>query len=191
MKSTLTVTLVLLAAHLFPGVRADSPTLWGDLEAGPHEVGFRILEETDHSRAIRLGGSSSEIYPRPIRIYVWYPANLPEGSRPMAFGRYAELAGEDVWPDRLLEGVREMLHSHEKVLQDTPPRIRFQKIGTDALELGVFAYADVREYADYLEVAEDLNLKILGIVEQAGSTLALPGQTLIVESGGRPGNDSL
>jgi MscS family membrane protein len=87
--------------------------------------------------------------------------------------------------DEVLKGVRGMLESHDKVLQDTPPRIRFQKIGADALELGVFAYADVREYADYLEVAENLNIRILGIVERAGSTLALPGQSLIVETGGR------
>ena len=84
--------------------------------------------------------------------------------------------------DQVLAGVRDMLQGHEKVLQDTPPRIRFQNIGTDALELGVFAYADVREYADFLEVAEDLNLRILGIVERAGSSLALPGQSLVVES---------
>lgn len=85
--------------------------------------------------------------------------------------------------DKVLEGIRSLLQSHEKVIQDGA-RVRFQKIGVDALELNVFAYADVQVFADYLEVAEDLNMKILSIVEQAGSTLALPGQTLYVEGAG-------
>lgn len=85
--------------------------------------------------------------------------------------------------DKVLAGIGDLLQSHDKLIHDGA-RVRFQKIGADALELNVFAYADVQVYADYLEVAEDLNMKILSIVEQAGSTLALPGQTLYVEGAG-------
>ena len=45
----------------------------------------------------------------------------------------------------------------------------------------VFAYTDTRTFPDYLEVAEDLNMKILDILAGAGTTLALPGQTLYME----------
>lgn len=83
--------------------------------------------------------------------------------------------------DKVLDGIRALLKSHEKVIQKGP-RVRFQKIGTDALELNILAYADVRSFPAYLEVADDLNMKILDIISEAGSTLALPGQTLYVES---------
>jgi MscS family membrane protein len=82
--------------------------------------------------------------------------------------------------DKVLKDVRELLASHEKIVKDNP-RIRFQSIGEDALELVVFAYTDTRTFPDYLEVAEDMNMKILDIVERAGTTLALPGQTLYME----------
>jgi MscS family membrane protein len=82
--------------------------------------------------------------------------------------------------DKVLKDVRELLASHEKIVKDNP-RIRFQRIGKDVLELVVFAYTDTRTFPDYLEVAEDLNIKILDIVARAGTTLALPGQTLYME----------
>ena len=45
----------------------------------------------------------------------------------------------------------------------------------------VFAYTDTRTFPDYLEVAEELNMKILDILARVGTTLALPGQTLYME----------
>ncbi len=82
--------------------------------------------------------------------------------------------------DKVLQGVRELLASHERIIKGDP-RIRFQSIGKDALELGIFAYTDTRTFSDYLEVAEELNMKILDIVARAGTTLALPGRTLYME----------
>ncbi len=80
----------------------------------------------------------------------------------------------------VLAGIRSLLESHEKVISDGA-RVRFQTIGTDALELNIFAYIDVKVWADFLAVAEELNMKILGIVSDAGTTLALPGTRLHME----------
>jgi MscS family membrane protein len=82
--------------------------------------------------------------------------------------------------EKILDGIRELLASHEKIIKDNP-RVRFQSIGEDALELRVFAYIDTQIFVDYLEVAEDLNMKVLDIVASAGTTLALPGQTHYIE----------
>lgn len=45
----------------------------------------------------------------------------------------------------------------------------------------MFAYADVQVWADYLEIAEDLNMRTLEIVAAAGTALALAGQSLFLE----------
>lgn len=82
---------------------------------------------------------------------------------------------------KVLQAARELLASHEKVIKDNP-RIRFQQIGKDALEPVVLAYTDTRSLPDHLEVAEDLNMKILDIVSSAGTILSLPGQALYMES---------
>jgi MscS family membrane protein len=82
--------------------------------------------------------------------------------------------------DQVLNGIRDLLATHEKVVKDGS-RVRFQNIGVDALELVVFAYTDTRSLPDHLEVAEELNMKILEIVSSAGTTLALPGQILYMK----------
>jgi MscS family membrane protein len=41
----------------------------------------------------------------------------------------------------------------------------------------------VTDYGEYLEVAEDLNLRIMDIVAASGASLALPAQTTYLEEG--------
>jgi MscS family membrane protein len=69
-----------------------------------------------------------------------------------------------------------MLYSHPKVDPD-PARIRFTSFGAFSLDLEIFAYVRVTDYSEYLEVAEDLNLRIMDIVEAAGSGFAFPSST--------------
>jgi MscS family membrane protein len=89
----------------------------------------------------------------------------------------------DTAPDQvryILKQVREMLHAHPKV-DPEPARIRFTGIGTDAMLLDVFAYVATKDYGEFLEIAEDLNLRILDIVAASGTALAMPTQTVFVE----------
>jgi MscS family membrane protein len=81
---------------------------------------------------------------------------------------------------RILDDVREMLGTHDRVLHDNH-RVRFTNIADDALLIEVYAYVNTREWAVYLELAEELNMRILGIVAQAGTTLSLPARTLHIE----------
>jgi MscS family membrane protein len=73
----------------------------------------------------------------------------------------------------IISGAEGLLRSHPKVFADSA-RIRFTEIGTYSLNLDVFAYVDMTDYAEYLKVAEELNFGIMGIVERAGARLALP-----------------
>lgn len=66
------------------------------LESGEYSVGFQLFEELDTSRMVTGGASLSSAHPRPIRIYLWYPAKDSNHAKPMRFGRYAELANEDI-----------------------------------------------------------------------------------------------
>ena len=64
-----------------------------------------------------------------------------------------------------------MLYAHPKV-DSASARIRFVGFGSSSLDLEVFSYVTVTDYGEYLEVAEDLNLRIMDIVAAAGSSLA-------------------
>jgi MscS family membrane protein len=82
--------------------------------------------------------------------------------------------------EQILEGIREMFGSHERVLPDSH-RVRFYEIGDDALLVEGNAYLNTTEWAEYLRLAEELNMLILKVVARAGTSLALPAKTLHVE----------
>jgi MscS family membrane protein len=86
-----------------------------------------------------------------------------------------------------LENFSKRENAHPKVLDD-PARIRFGGFGSFSLDLEVFAYIDVTDWGEFLEIAEDLNLRIMDIVKEAGSAFALPSQTFYSEQGQRPDN---
>jgi MscS family membrane protein len=88
-------------------------------------------------------------------------------------------------PDQIryiLVEIRRMLYAHPKV-DPQPARIRFVEFGAFSLDLDIFAYINVTDYGEYLEVAEDLNLRIMDIVAAAGSSFAFPSQTTYIETG--------
>jgi MscS family membrane protein len=88
-------------------------------------------------------------------------------------------------PDQIryiLVEIRKMLYAHPMVDPD-PARIRFVQFGAYSLDLDIFAYVTETDYGKYLEVAEDLNLRIMEIVARAGSAFAFPSQTTYIENG--------
>jgi MscS family membrane protein len=90
----------------------------------------------------------------------------------------------------VLDGIRDMLKSHEEVLQDNA-RVRFKEISSDALLVEVFAYLNTTDWVKYLEMAEKLNIGIPKVVADAGTSLALPSRTLNVENKTVMGNTLL
>jgi len=73
----------------------------------------------------------------------------------------------------VLEGIRKLLEEHADVQSDGA-RVRFKEFGLYGLELSVFAYITVTEYAAYLRIGEELNLAIMDIVARSGTRLATP-----------------
>ncbi|HSA86906.1 MAG TPA: mechanosensitive ion channel family protein [Nitrospira sp.] len=81
-------------------------------------------------------------------------------------------------PDQIryiLVEVRKMLYGHPKILAE-PLHVRFKSFGQYSLDVEVFAYIGVTDYGESLEVAEDLNLRIMDIVSAAGSDFAFPSE---------------
>ena len=86
----------------------------------------------------------------------------------------------DTTPDQvraILENVRSMFLEHKAVNPD-PARIRFIEYGEYALELEAFAYINTCDFNEYLGTVEDLNLRIMDIIEAAGSQLAVPARVV-------------
>ncbi len=76
----------------------------------------------------------------------------------------------------VLAKTREMLLGHPKV---TPfdLRVRFRDLGEYALNIEIFAYTRTNKFSEYWAIREDLNLRIMDIVKEAGTGFAFPSQT--------------
>lgn len=77
----------------------------------------------------------------------------------------------------LLVEIRKILYSHPMVNND-PARVRFVSLGSSSLDLEIFVYINALDYDTFLEVQEDIYLRIMDTVASSGTDFAFPSQTL-------------
>ncbi|RIL06363.1 MAG: mechanosensitive ion channel protein MscS [Proteobacteria bacterium] len=170
--------------NLFGGLTivADQPVRVGDFcrfgdkigtveEIGLRSTRVRTLERT----MVTIPNSqfsSMEIENFARRDRFWY--------RPTLNLRYESTPDQIRW---LLVALREVLYAHPCV-DPNPARVRFVGLGASSLDLEVFAYVNAKDFDEFLEVAEDLNLRIMETVAKSGTGFAIPSQTLYVRPDG-------
>lgn len=88
----------------------------------------------------------------------------------------------------LLVELRSLLYAHPAVL-DSPPIVRFTGITTDALKVEITAYIEAVNVETSQEVQEDLLLRMLDIIDNSGTSLAYPSQTLYMSRNISPLNE--
>ena len=77
----------------------------------------------------------------------------------------------------VLARVRRMFYEHPMV-ETQSARIRFVRFGTSSLDLEVFAYVLTSNYDRFVEVQEDLLLRIMDIIEASGTVIASPSSII-------------
>jgi MscS family membrane protein len=77
----------------------------------------------------------------------------------------------------VLANVRSLLEEHPRV-ESASSRFRLTALRDSSFGMEVFAYILVTDWATYLEVQEDLLLRIINIVEKSGTTFAFPSRTM-------------
>jgi MscS family membrane protein len=55
--------------------------------------------------------------------------------------------------------------------------VRFDSFGAYSLDIALFAYIRTRDWLSYRAIKEDINLRIIDIVSEAGTGFAFPSQT--------------
>jgi MscS family membrane protein len=83
-------------------------------------------------------------------------------------------------PDQMrfvLVQVRRLLYEHPKV-ETQGARSRFVSLDESALTMEIFCYVLTRDFNEFLAIREDILLRIMDIVDAAGSGFAFPSQTL-------------
>jgi MscS family membrane protein len=81
----------------------------------------------------------------------------------------------------VLKGIRNLLEQ-SRVVESGSSRVRLLHFGASSLEVEVFAYVFARDWNHFLELQEDLLLRIMECIESAGAQIAIPSQTVFLAS---------
>ncbi|TLV03449.1 mechanosensitive ion channel family protein [Dyadobacter luticola] len=77
----------------------------------------------------------------------------------------------------LIPDLRRVLQTHPRVLE-TPARVRLIEVGVNGMRVEVFSYVDTADMDVFLEVQEELLLKMVEVITGSGITFALPPQSV-------------
>jgi MscS family membrane protein len=77
----------------------------------------------------------------------------------------------------VLARLREMLLAHPCITQE-PARVRATTLGEYAINLELTAYVDTEDWNEFLSVQEDVILRVMEIVADAGTAFAFPSRTI-------------
>jgi len=88
----------------------------------------------------------------------------------------------------ILIELQKLLHAHPKVV-DSAPRARFTGFGNHSLDIDIHCYITTVDFAEYLSIAEDLNLRIMDIIHHAGTQIAIPARIEFQDKARQPNPD--
>jgi len=77
----------------------------------------------------------------------------------------------------VLSNIVAMLEQHERV-HDDPIRVRFAEFDEDAILIKIHSFMKTTVFAESLEIGEDLNFRVMEIVQDSGAKFALPGKSI-------------
>ena len=82
----------------------------------------------------------------------------------------------------ILKEIRQMLMEHPGVFKGERFFVFFEEFADSSLNILVQYYTVSADYGEYLAIREDVNLKIMEIVERNGSSFAFPSRSIYVET---------
>jgi MscS family membrane protein len=89
----------------------------------------------------------------------------------------------------VLAEVRKLVDQDSRILPATT-RVRFLRLAESSLEIEVFAYVAVRDNSQFLEIQEDLLIRIRELIESAGVEIAYPSRTIYLKESAEADNTS-
>jgi len=82
---------------------------------------------------------------------------------------------------QIIDAIKLMLQQHEGISQEDSLMVNFDSFGDSSLNIFIYTFTKTANWATYLDIREDIHLKIMKIVEENGSSFAFPSQSIYVE----------
>jgi len=83
--------------------------------------------------------------------------------------------------DKILFNIRNMLKSHPGIDTNSTLLVNFDEFEDSSLSIFIYCFTNTANWQKYLEIKEDVNLKIMDIIEKAGAEFAFPSQSIYIE----------
>lgn len=168
-------------ANLFGGltIMLDKPFNVGDwiqsdsLEGTVEDIGFRSTKIRTFAQAL-VTVPNSTIAKVPVTNWSRMGKRRINFNLGVKYGTTAEQM------DELLKRVREMLTSHPDIHPQTI-FVYFDSYGTNAYELLFYFFTKTTVWQEFLEVKEDVNLKLMHILDELGIEVAIPATSVYFE----------
>lgn len=156
-----------------PPIRVGEYCVFGDKEGTVESIGWRATRIRTLDRTVvtvpNAEFSRSQIENKGVRDQILFR---------MGINLRLETTTDQL--RRILRRIREIQLEHDLV-NDEPDRTRLVNIGPHSLDLEVFAYVKTTDYVKYLAIQEELCMKILHEIEEAGTKLAPPAHINYVQ----------
>ena len=82
---------------------------------------------------------------------------------------------------QIIQDIKSMLQAHKGISQKDSLMVNFDTFGDSSLNIFIYTFTQTANWAKYLEIREEIHLKIMEIVEKNGSGFAFPSQSIYVE----------
>ena len=125
------ICTAVIAAPNTTALHDDRRPLWGGLQPGEHDVGFRSFWSLDHGRTYarpEAGLLASEKSPRPVLVNIWYPA-VETDAEHMPHGAYLDIAPSE---ERLSPLATELAAYALDVISEETLRMPVEDLDADA-----------------------------------------------------------
>ena len=87
--------------------------------------------------------------------------------------------------DAVLNSIRRLLIENQQIEPESV-RVRFLGFGPSSLEIEVFAYVLAGDWSQFLEIQEQMLLRVMECVESAGAQIALPSHSIFLAAASKP-----
>lgn len=81
----------------------------------------------------------------------------------------------------IVKEIKAMLQGHENISQKETLLVNFESFGDSSLNILIYTFTNTSNWERYLNIREDIHLKIMQIVEENRSSFAFPSRSIYVE----------
>jgi len=82
---------------------------------------------------------------------------------------------------KILKALRRLLATHPGIAQDQTTLVRFDRFEDSYLGIFIYTFTNTADWDQYLATREDVQLKMMEIVQEHGAQFAFPSQSIYVE----------